>query len=331
MSGLRPEVVCVPFDLCGPHHGSRLGPLAIQLQGLVEELGRAGYPCVPVKTVSELDGKLPGTRQECDDTAVKVLTATRDIVGAVIDRDGLPIVLGGDHSISIGSISGALRARAEGLAVLWIDAHMDLNTPSTTPSGNMHGMPLAVLSGLKAGSRSASAGATEAWIEAVYAVWPRLEEIVGPRRLRGDRLAWVGLREVDSGEVENLSQLPGALAVTMQDIDVRRLPDLVSDIHHWLVASGATDLWVSFDVDSLDPVFAPGTGTAVRGGLSYREGHLLAELLAQRVLDPKNPYRLIGVDLVEVNPLRDRENETARMAVEWLCSLLGKTIMKAEA
>jgi arginase len=298
---------------------------------LVEELDKAGYPGVPVTTVSEVDGKLPGTRSECDDAAIRTLTATRDRVAAVIGADGLPIVLGGDHSISIGSISGALKARAPGLAVLWIDAHMDLNTPSTTPSGNMHGMPLAALTGLKPGSRSKSVGAAEPWIEAVFAVWARLEEIVGPNHLRGDRLGWVGLREVDPGEVENLRRLPGALAVTMQDIDIKRLPDLVSEIHEWLVASETTDLWVSFDVDSLDPVFAPGTGTAVRGGLSYREGHLLAELLAERLLDPENPYRLIGVDVVEVNPLRDRENETARVAVEWLCSLLGKTIMRARS
>jgi arginase len=304
--------------------------LAIQLQGLLGELGRAGFCDVAVDTIGTVDGRMPGSRRECDDEAVRVFSALRDRVLVALSEDRVPIVLGGDHSVSIGSIAGALRAGAGDLAVLWIDAHMDLNTPFTTPSGNMHGMPLAVLTGQEPGPKPSAVGAAEPWIDAVYDVWPRLGGVVGANRLQGDRTAWLGLRDVDPGEGENLRNLPGALVMTMQEVDKRGVCSLIDELHAWLVGGGATRLWVSFDVDVLDPVFAPGTGTAVRGGLTYRESHLLAELLAERLLDPANPYRLLGVDVVEVNPLRDTENETAKMALGWLCSLLGKTILKVE-
>ena len=113
----------------------------------------------------------------------------------------------------------------------------------------------------------------------------------------------------------------------MQDIDRLQLPALVEQFHSWMIRSKAKHLWISFDVDSLDPTLAPGTGTIVRGGLTYREGHFLAELLAEKLWDAKSPYRLAGLDVVEVNPIIDSQNETAKVAVEWLCSLFGKTIL----
>ena len=321
------DIVSVPFDLCGPHHGSRLGSLAMQLQNLREELRDIAIE-TELAEVAPLDAALPGTRAECDERAITVFQATRSQVAKSIANGRTPLVIGGDHSISIGSISGALDVYGEGLAVLWIDAHMDLNTPDTTPSGNLHGMTLAALTRLDPVVEEIRvAGSHRPWRHDVYELWPRLLELVPEQGLGLDRTAWLGLRDVDYGEVANLERLPGSIAKTMQDIDTLGLVGVLTEIDLWLRSSGATALWVSFDVDVLDPVFAPGTGTAVRGGLSYREGHLVAETLATHFADTSCPYKLAGVDVVEVNPLRDRDNGTAKVAVEWVCSLFGKTIM----
>ncbi|MBS1723509.1 MAG: arginase [Armatimonadetes bacterium] len=321
------ECLAVPFDFCGPHHGSRLGALAMELAGLPGSLARIGVQSVSHPIV-EVDGRLPGLRRDCDQEALNVYSLTRDRVAESIERGNTPLVIGGDHSISIGSISGALKATEEGLAVLWVDAHMDVNTPDTTPSGNLHGVPLAVLTGLDAADPLESQDRREKpWIADMYELWPALASVLPRHRLRSDRLGWLGLRDVDPGEVRNAGRLPGCHLATMQDIDARGLLAVVEEVHKWLVSTGATHLWISFDVDVLDPVYAPGTGTAVRGGLSYREGHLLAETLASLFADPQTPYCLAGLDVVEVNPLRDHGNETAKVAVEWVCSLFGKTIL----
>lgn len=321
------EIVSVPFDLCGPHHGSRLGSLAMQLQNLRSALAEIGVEST-VSDVLPLLATPPGTRAECDEQAVVAFADTRKKVASVLANNNLPLVIGGDHSISIGSISGALDVYGAGLAVLWIDAHMDLNTPDTTMSGNLHGMSFAALARLAPTVPEQEVQAPfKPWRRDVYELWPKLLDIVPNPGLGKGRLAWLGLRDVDQGEVENLGRLPGSVAKTMQDVDSKGLPQVLADIDAWVKASGATALWISFDVDVLDPVFAPGTGTAVRGGLTYREGHLVAETLATRLADPAGPYKLAGVDVVEVNPLRDRDNETAKVAVEWVCSLFGKTIM----
>ncbi|HXH60982.1 MAG TPA: arginase family protein, partial [Fimbriimonadaceae bacterium] len=215
----------------------------------------------------------------------------------------------------IGSIAGALRKYGDGLAVLWVDAHMDLNTPDTSPSGNLHGMSLAALSGLKPQSSSAL---DEEWMFL-------LEEIVGEPFLSPQNIAWLCLRDVDEGEVANSKLLPGCLPLTMQDVDQDRIVGCLQKIFDHFQKGGAKALWVSFDVDSLDPLFAPGTGTAVRGGLTYREGHLIAETLHE--FFEGSSVKLAGLDIVEVNPLVDRNNETANVAMEWALSFFGKTIL----
>lgn len=319
------EVLSVPFDLCGPHHGSRLGGMAVQLAGLVPSLARIGVQTL-VDDVVPMNGHLPGTREECDAEALQVYTRTRDRVAASIASGRLPLVVGGDHSLAIGSISGAVKAVGEELAVLWIDAHMDANTPDTTPSGNLHGVPLAALSRLEPEAEFVP-DSRRPWLQSVYDLWPQLLSIVPEQGVSRDRLYWLGLRDVDRGEVRNLQRLSGSQAVTMQDIDNKGLFVVIEEFQKWLWASGARKLWISFDVDVLDPIYAPGTGTAVRGGLTYREGHLLAEALCRMVNQEDSPCQLVGLDVVEVNPLRDRDNSTAQVAVEWVCSLFGKTIM----
>lgn len=233
-----------------------------------------------------------------------------------LDAHNIPVVMGGDHSVVMGGIAAALDATDGNLAVVWIDAHADLNTPASSASGNLHGMPLAALAGLPSGVEDKR-----------DKDWSDLLGAIGPNKLRGDRIAWVGLRDVDLAERQTILDLQRCLPITMHDIDRHGLVTMIERLDVWLRATGAGNVWISFDVDSLDPILAPGTGTAVRGGLMYREGHLLAELMRE-LFDAKDcPYKLLGVDIVETNPLADTNNETAKVAVEWAASLFGKTIL----
>jgi len=298
------SLIGAPFDRCGRRAGSRLGPEAVRLAGLEESLEEIG---VEVCDQGNLSLAFPEDKY---DMAASTAEAIRASVARELKAARTPLVLGGDHSISIGSISAALAEFGDDLAVLWIDAHADINHPGTSPSGNMHGMPLGALLGL---NPDANAG------------WKRLLTAAGEVKLRQNRIAWLGLREVDEGEVKTIASLDGCFASTMQDIDRFGLDRVIKGFENWLEASGAKALWISFDVDVLDPAHTPGTGTAVLGGLTYREGHLCAELLHDFL--KKSTAKLVGLDVVEVNPLFDRENRTARMAVAWVGSLFGKTIL----
>jgi arginase len=218
------------------------------------------------------------------------------LVGLALEQGALPLVLGGDHSVALGTLGGLARAQGVG-GVLWIDAHSDMNTPETSPSGNVHGMPLAAALGFADGRFE-----SDSW--SLPAVEP-------------SRVALVGLRSVDSQERERIREL-GIKAYTMSDIDrigiERAIRESLSHI------AGPGFVHVSFDMDALDPEVAPGVGTPVRGGLSYREAHLALELVAESGL-------LSSLEVVEVNPILDRENATASLAVELVASALGKTIL----
>ncbi|MBL8086713.1 MAG: arginase [Chthonomonas sp.] len=312
------DLIGVPFDLCGRSRGSALGPVAMRIAGLHEAL-----------TDLRLEWRDLGDLETEPDPEPITQDGLRNFAGAVSSyelvkqtvRDSIlsgnvPVVMAGDHSNSIGSISGALEATNGELSVLWIDAHADLNTPESSPSGNLHGMPVAALLGLPANSDGI-----------LGAQWRHLIECVIPMtRLKRDHIAWLGLRAVDHGERMIISTLSGCFATTMQDIDRHRVDRVVDAFVHWMKARKGQKLWISFDVDVLDPVFAGGTGTAVMGGLSYREGHFLAELLHQAAMT--HDIELVGLDVVEVNPLLDANNMTAKFAVEWLCSLFGKQILE---
>jgi arginase len=213
----------------------------------------------------------------------------------------LPLVLGGDHSVAVGTVAGVSRyhrARNEKIGLIWIDAHADMNTPGSSPSGNVHGMPLACCIG---------DGPDE--LTKIFGYAPK----VAP-----ENVAIIGLRDVDRTEAQNV-QSAGVRAFTMREIDERGLRAVMAEAVE--VASARTaGFHVSFDMDSVDPAEAPGVGTPVRGGLTYREAHLAMELIC-------DSGRMLGMEVVEVNPVLDSANQTARLGVELVLSALGKRIL----
>lgn len=310
------ELLGVPFDLGSVRSGGRLGPEALRLAGLREALGLQNVTVADMGDVPVAQAVATDRGFHAFDETYEVVAATVDRVGDILARGAVPLVMGGDHSLSMGSVGAALRHLGDDLALLWIDAHADVNTPASSPSGNLHGMPIAALLGMDAGI-----GGEEA------AQWDKIRATLGSSRLRPDRVGWIGLRMVDPGEVDAIKGLSGCYATTIQDVDRRGVEAVVRGVDAWIRTNGARHLWISFDVDVLDPFLAPGTGTAVRGGLTYREAHLMAELLYEQLQGASGVYRLVGLDVVEVNPIIDSHNETAQMAVEWVASLFGKTIL----
>lgn len=323
------ELIGVPFDLCGKEPGSRLGPAAFRLAGVDEALAGLGLVLTDGGDIPVLPGNAPhNTNINASDEnpepslgnfypAFDCVRTLKARVSRSLESGDFPLVVGGDHFTAVGSVAGALDVYGADLALIWIDAHADLNTPETSPSGNLHGMPVAALLGLPSGVTGL---ADRQWKEIICGVVPET-------RLRPDHSAWFGIREVDSGEQAHLRNLPGRFVVTMHDVDRVGVVECLNRFDGWLRASGATKLWVSFDVDVLDPLLAPGTGTAVRGGLSYREMHIFGEVLHEILAGPDCPYELVGVDIVEINPLTDTNNITARTVVEWMASVCGKRIL----
>lgn len=298
------QLIDVPIDLGASERGVSLGPTALRMAGLEERLGRLGYEVMddPAEPLY-----LPRHRQAPGEQKLRYLESIaeacsslrRRVYGALVDGR-LPLVLGGDHSLAMGSVSGAAeycRERGLRLGLLWIDAHGDYNTPETTPSGNLHGMPLAVLNGLG---------------------HPKLLDLVGAVPAVDPRYTVLfATRDLDPGEKALLRQSP-ARVITMMDIDAQGMRGSVELALRTLEACDV--LHVSLDIDSLDPKTAPGVGTPVPGGLTYREAHFLLESLAET-------GKVRSVDLVEVNPLLDHRNRTARLAVELAASLLGSRIL----
>jgi arginase len=286
------------LDLGSGRRGVDMGPSAIRYAGLasrIEGLGRRvfdrgnveGAVAEATAVGSERVRFLAQIMQACERVA--------ELVARSIEDGLVPIVLGGDHSVAIGTLGGLARVYGAG-GVLWIDAHGDLNRPDNSPSGNVHGMPLAAALGL-AGPEFESA----AW--SLPAVMP-------------DRVALVGVRSLDPAEVEVLSELD-VHVYTMSDVDKLGLERVIRQSLTHIAGPGFVH--VSLDMDALDPDIAPGVGTPVRGGLSYREAHLALELVAESGLSA-------SLEVVEVNPILDRENETAELAVELVASALGAKI-----
>ena len=275
-----------------------MGPSAIRYAGLSDRLLGAG---IEVEDRGNVEAPLAETRATGDERA-RFLDAILETCGRIageVERarsDGLtPLVLGGDHSIAIGTMSGLASSGPGG--VLWLDAHGDLNTPETTPSGNVHGMPLAAVLGV-CGESFSNDGL-------------RLPAV------DSNRVALVGVRSLDPGEQALVREL-GVAVYTISDLDRRGVEPVVSEALERI--GGGTFVHVSVDLDVVDPEVAPGVGEPVRGGLSYREAHLALELVAEAgVLD--------SLELVEVNPIRDHENTTAGLAVELAASALGVRIL----
>ena len=297
------RIIGVPTDYGADRRGVDMGPSAIRYAGLSDQLAAAG-----VDPIDAGDLAVPRAEERDPEAAppargrAKFLREVREVcaplserVAGTIDSGATPLVLGGDHSVAIGTVSGS--AREANVGVMWFDAHGDFNTPETTPSGNVHGMPLSALLGI-------GAFEGEEWANAVG--------------LREENVALVGLRDLDPGERELIRE-SDVTALTMTDVDERGIADVVDEAVG--VATDGTDgLHVSFDLDFLDPMDAPGVGTPVRGGASYREAHAALESIAET-------GALRSMELVEVNPILDERNRTAELAVELAASAFGKRIL----
>jgi arginase len=295
MSG-RPAAVHiqgVPLDLGQTIRGTDVGPSALRYAGLCRRIENLGYGVVDL---GNLDVQEPQglAKKDVPGAIAEACRELRDRARESFDSGAIFLTLGGDHSVAIGSVAGALQAGPTGL--LWIDAHGDFNTPETSPSGNIHGMPLAVLVGR--GHR-------------------QLLDVLEGERMNPEHVAIVGLRDLDKREKEALREA-GLAAYTMRDIDERGMGAVAREAAERVCAPGRVH--VSLDIDALDPVDAPGVATPVRGGLSYREAHLLLEVLADEKV-------LRSMDVVEVNPMLDVRNRTAETAVELVVSALGASIL----
>jgi arginase len=292
----RIAVIGAALDLGAGRRGVDMGPSAIRYAGLSERLARAG---IEVEDRGNVQAALAETQTSGSERArfLDEILETSRRVAAEVERARteslVPLVLGGDHSIAIGTLGGMADGGRGG--VLWLDAHGDLNTPETSPSGNVHGMPLAATLGL------CGFGTDGLNLPA----------------LDPERVALVGVRSLDPGEREAVKRL-GLAVYTISDLDRRGVEPVIEEALERV--SGGAFVHVSVDLDVVDPEFAPGVGDPVRGGLSYREAHLALELVAEAgVLD--------SLELAEVNPIRDHENTTAGLAVELAASALGARIL----
>jgi arginase len=292
-------IIGAELDLGAGRRGVDMGPSAIRYAGLGERIEAIG---LAADDWGNVEAALPETVATGSERArfLAEIKATCERVAEQVCRaaaDGLvPLVLGGDHSIALGTVGG-LASRGGPGAALWFDAHGDLNTPETSPSGNVHGMPLAAALG-----RAADGFASERW------PLPALDPA---------RVSLIGVRSLDEGERRIVREL-GVAVHTMSEIDRRGVEAVLREA--LARAAGASFVHVSLDLDVVDPDVAPGVGTPIRGGLSYREAHLAMELVAESGL-------LDSLELVEVNPILDRMNETAALAVELAASALGARIL----
>ena len=285
----RVDVIGVPMDLGAGRRGVDMGPSAVRYAGLNGAIERLGIVAVDrgniavrvaeSAAVGDASAKYwPIVAETCERLA--------GMVEEVVRAGNFPLVLGGDHSIAIGTLAGVARARGRAPGVIWVDAHGDINTPVTSPSGNVHGMPVH-------------------FALAAHSASP-------------ERFVFIGLRDVDDGEKRAIREL-GVKAFTMSDIDRLGMATVIAEALA-IAVDGRGSLHVSFDMDGIDPAEAPGVGTPVRGGLSYREAHLLMEGAAAS-------GALGSLEMTEINPILDNHNQTAILAVELVLSALGKTTL----
>ncbi len=298
------DVIGVPVDLGAGRRGVDMGPSAIRVADLEARLEALGHK---VQDLGDLDVMIPETQKVGEGKLrykapiLATCDALRKAVQSSLKKGRMPLVLGGDHSLAIGSVAGSagfFAARGESLGLIWFDAHGDANTPKTTPSGNIHGMSLAVSLGLGD---------------------PDLVQLGGhaPKVLPRNTVL-IGIRDLDPGE-QVMLKASGVTVYTMRDVDERGMRDVVDEATR-LASDGTGGVHLSFDLDVVDPEDAPGTGTPVWGGITYREAHLAMEILSDRA-------NIVAIDLVEVNPVLDTQNMTGTLAAELAQSVLGKRIL----
>ncbi|HEY1205767.1 MAG: arginase [Bryobacteraceae bacterium] len=297
-------IIGVPLDLGAGRRGVDMGVSAVRFANLGQRLADLGYIVEDLGNVAaEQPERVPTGSGNARYLSQIAHTCARlaECVEAALARGRLPLVIGGDHSIAVGTVSGAakhMRRARKRLGLVWIDAHPDMNTPQTSPSGNVHGMPLACIIGM--GPR-------------------KLTHLGGfAPKIDPKNVALVGIRDVDALEKPHVKD-SGVRAFTMRDIDERGMRAVMEEALE--IANAGTEAFhLSLDMDSVDPQIAPGVGTPVRGGLSYREAHLAMEMIG-------DCGRMTSMDVVEVNPVFDEANRTAQLAVELVLSAMGKRIL----
>lgn len=294
-------LISVSIDLGAGRRGVDMGPSALRIAGITREIEAIGHAVAEFGTITA--GGLETT--EAGETNLRflkeiehVVNQTRATVGRGLGRNCTPLVLGGDHSLSMGSVSAVAdhyRKQGERIGVIWIDAHTDMNRPQTSPTGNIHGMPLAVLLGYGD---------------------PRLTR--GIASVRPDNVSILGARDLDAGEKALIRELD-VRVFTMSEVDERGVAVCMDEALE-RAGDGTCGFHLSLDLDALDPRVAPGVGTPVRGGLTYREGHLVCEKASRS-------GGLLSLELVELNPVLDDRNQTAQLGVGLVASALGATIL----
>lgn len=296
------ELIGAPQDLGQVRRGVDMGPSAVRVAGVANRLTSLGFEvvdrgniaCAEMATATEGDAAarfLEAIVQDSEELAVAV--------EAAVSAGHFPLVIGGDHSIAIGTVGGTARVEPR-QGLLWIDAHADFNTPDSSPSGNIHGMPVAAILGHGPDSLVNVAG-------------------VSPKALESNTVI-IGLRSVDRAEAERLRN-SAITFFTMHDIDLRGIASVLEESIEVLAADGVDRVHLSFDADAIDPRHAPGTGTPVVGGFTYRESHLMMELLAEADI-------ITSADFTEVNPILDDQNQTAELIVELIGSLAGQRVVE---
>jgi arginase len=301
----RIRVIGVPLDMGASRRGVDMGPSAMRVAGLEARLEKLGHQ---VTDGGNIRVEIAETQSHGTDSArylaeiAETCTRTAEAVVKTLEEGMTPLVLGGDHSLAAGSISGVAefyRRQGQKIGVIWIDAHSDINTPETSPSGNVHGMPLAALLGL--GPEP---------LANIFGYAPKIS---------AENTVLVGVRDIDAAERENIRRAGVTHVYTMRDMDERGMRAVMEEALH-AASEGTAGYHVSLDMDWIDPEDAPGVGTPVRGGATYREAHLAMEILADH-------GRLLSFEIVEVNPILDEHNRTADLAVELACSAFGKKIL----
>lgn len=298
------DVIGVPMDLGAGRRGVDMGPSAVRTAQLGARLRALGFDVVdrgdiPVQAV---ETQAVG-RENCRYLAsiTEACTKLCDSVADILVKERTPLIIGGDHSINAGTMAGYKKVfgeRKQNVGLIWIDAHADMNTPETSPSGNIHGMPLAIAIG-QGPKELTDLGASRPHVDPADVVL-------------------IGIRDVDDREKEAVWK-SGIRAFSMRDIDERGLADIMREAVR-IVRKDNVGFHVSLDADGLDPEIAPGVGTPVKGGISYREAHLMMEVIA-------DSGGMLGFEVVEVNPLLDENNRTAEVVVELALSAFGKTIL----
>ena len=298
------HIIGVPLDLGAGRRGVDMGPSALRIAGIGDQIAALG--CTVVDK-GDLPAPIPETQRPADTRKkyvreiAKVCQRLRDVALKSLEAGAVPLVLGGDHSLAAGSVAASAesvrRSAALPLGLIWVDAHGDMNTPETTTSGNVHGMPLAALLGHEP---------------------VELASIGFSPSVQPEHTVLLGVRNLDDREKERIRQ-SGVHVFTMKDIDrdgIARIAERALAV----AADGTGGIHISLDMDVCDPSIAPGVGTAVKGGLNYREAHMVMELVA-------DSRRLVALDIVEVNPTLDIRNVTAEFAAELALSALGKRIL----